>query len=74
VEIALENMRVDLSTTTAENESLNTNVAELHTQLNDLLQQQLQVLIYNSRLKHHQCSSMSLNEVNSNSNRAELYT
>jgi hypothetical protein len=55
VEIALENMRVDLSTTTAENESLNTNVAELHTQLNDLLQQQLQVLIYNTRLEHHHC-------------------
>lgn len=36
-------MLVDLSTTTAENESLSTNVAELNTQLNDLKQQQLQV-------------------------------
>jgi cell division protein FtsB len=44
VEIALENMRVDLSTNTAENERLSTNVAELQTQLNDLLQQQLQVI------------------------------
>jgi hypothetical protein len=43
VEIALENMRVDLSTTSAENQSLSSNVAELQIQLNDLIQQQLQV-------------------------------
>ena len=43
VEIALENMRVDLSTTSSENQSLSSNVAELQLQLNDLLQQQLQV-------------------------------
>jgi hypothetical protein len=44
MEISLENMHVDLRTTTTENRSLSANVSELQIQINDLLQQQLQVV------------------------------